>query len=200
MKCLWLLIACLTLALNASGQKTAPDKNEGNVEQKFSSGGRVAIHLEAGSYVVRGGDSEKIAISCQTDTPDQLKKVRVKIKIDGTNATVVVRGTPHNNFHATIDIPSRSDLWLRLSAGELRIEGIEGNKDIEAHAGDVQINVEHPEQYGHRDASVLAGSIDATAFGVSKDGLFRSFSQSGPGKYRLHAHLAAGDLVLRSGL
>ena len=82
----------------------------------------------------------------------------------------------------------------------MKIEGIEGNKDVEAHAGDLEIQIAHPEEYGHRDASVLAGDIDASAFNISKEGLFRSFHQKGPGKYRLHAHLGAGDLTIRESL
>jgi hypothetical protein len=45
---------------------------------------------------------------------------------------------------------------------------------------------------------VLAGDLTASAFGVSKDGLFRSFEKDNPsGKYRLHAHVGAGDLTLK---
>jgi len=47
------------------------------------------------------------------------------------------------------------------------------------------------------EASVTTGSIDASAFGGSRDGLFRSFQKSGNGKYRLVAHVGAGDLTLK---
>jgi len=97
-------------------------------------------------------------------------------------------------------VPRHSDLWVRLTAGDMKIESIEGNKDVEAHAGDLEIQIAHPEEYGYRDASVLAGDIDASAFNISKEGLFRSFQQKGPGKYRLHAHLGAGDLTIRESL
>jgi hypothetical protein len=32
---------------------------------------------------------------------------------------------------------------------------------------------------------------------VEKGGLFRSFEERGNGKYRLHAHVGAGELTLR---
>jgi hypothetical protein len=45
---------------------------------------------------------------------------------------------------------------------------------------------------------VLAGDLTASAFGVSKDGLFRSFEKDNlSGKYRLHAYVGAGDLTLK---
>ena len=45
---------------------------------------------------------------------------------------------------------------------------------------------------------MLAGDLTASAFGVSKDGLFRSFEKDNlSGKYRLHAYVGAGDLTLK---
>jgi hypothetical protein len=43
----------------------------------------------------------------------------------------------------------------------------------------------------------MAGGLDASAFDVAKGGLFRSFEHHGPGKYRLHAHVATGGIDLR---
>jgi hypothetical protein len=40
--------------------------------------------------------------------------------------------------------------------------------------------------------------LNAPAFGVSKGGLFRSFQrESLGGRYRLHADVGAGDIVLK---
>jgi hypothetical protein len=78
------------------------------------------------------------------------------------------------------------------------VEEVIGNKDVELHAGDLTIGVGRLGDYAHADASVLAGELTASAFGINKDGLFRSFEKDNPsGKYRLHAHVGAGDLVLR---
>jgi hypothetical protein len=120
--------------------------------------------------------------------------VKVQIHANGTTADVSVSDTPHDNFQATIEVPPRSGLHVRMFAGEVVIEGIEGDKDVEVSAGRIEIKVPHPEQYGRRDASVRAGSIEASAFNVSKGGLFRSFTQKGAGKYRLHAHVSTGEI------
>ena len=192
--------ACFTalsslLAIPASSQSTAP----GSVQQQFAAGGVVRMHLEAGQYQIRAGNSDEIVVTCSSDDPEKLHKVRVNMKTSGTTADVYVHDTPHNDFHVTIDVPQRSNLWVRLSAGDMKIEDIEGDKDIETNAGDLTIQVPHPELYGHSDAAVWAGDISASAFAVNKSGLFRSFHQSGPGKYRLHVHLLAGDLRITTG-
>ena len=168
-----------------------------SAQQKFISGGTIRLHLEAGGYSITSGDSENIVVTCRAHTEEQLKRVKVEIKSTAASADVYVSETPHNNFQATIEVPRHSNIWARLSAGELDVEGIEGDKNLEVRAGRLQIDIPHPELYGHRDASVTTGSIEASAFGVSKGGLFRSFEQQGPGTYRLHAHVMTGEIDLR---
>jgi hypothetical protein len=168
-----------------------------SARQEFVSGGTIRLHLEAGGYTIRPGDSENVVVDCRAPSEEQLKRVRIEIKRTGANEDVYVSETPHNNFQATIEVPRRSNLWVRLSAGELAVEDVEGDKDVRVFAGRIQIDVPHPDLYGHRDASVMTGSIEASAFDVSRDGLFRSFEQHGPGKYRLHAHVFAGEIELR---
>ena len=191
-------LATVLLLLIASGTTLAQKHpNEAVVQQKFKSGGSINMHLEAGDYTISGSDTTDIVVTYRTATPEKLKGVRVEIKFGDSGADLSVHNTPHNDFHAFIEVPRHSDLWVRLSAGDLDVQDVEGNKDIESHAGDVEIVLPHPEEYGHRDGSVLAGSIDASAFAISKDGLFRSFRQEGSGKYSFHAHLGAGDLTIR---
>ena len=75
------------------------------------------------------------------------------------------------------------------------MENIANDQDVEIHAGDLTVDVGPVEDYSHIDASVITGEIDAGAFGESHGGLFRSFRKSGSGKYRLHAHVGAGQLT-----
>lgn len=184
-------------AADTPGQHSAQHPTPYSTTQEFVSGGTIRFHLEAGGYRIAPGDSENIVVTCRADSEEQLKRVKVEIKRTGSSADVYVSETPHNNFEATIQVPRSSNLWVRLSAGEVVVEDVEGDKDVRVFAGTIQIDVPHPEQYGHRDASVMTGSIDASAFDVSKDGLFRSFEQHGPGKYRLHAHVITGEIELR---
>jgi hypothetical protein len=120
----------------------------------------------------------------------------VKLTTNGKSADVRVENTPHDNFHATIEVPALADVRVRLTAGNVEMAGIKGDKDIEANAGNLNINVGSSNDWGDVDASVTAGDIHAPAFQAAKGGLFRSLSWKGPGKYRLHAHLMAGDINL----
>jgi len=193
-----LLVPGLLLAQQAADTSTQHSEQH-SAKQEFVSGGTIRLHLEAGGYTITPGHSEKIVVTCRANSEEQLKGVKVEIKRKGTSADVYVSDTPHNNFQATIEVPRSSNLWARLSAGELVVEDVEGDKNVQVLAGRIQIDVHHPELYGHRDASVTTGNIEASAFDVSKGGLFRSFEQHGPGKYRLHAHVITGEIELRGG-
>ena len=192
----FLLALYVLLAVGALYGQT--NQSEGSMQQKFASGGTIRLHLSAGGYTIVPSDTESIVVTCHARSSEQLKRLKVAIKPSGSTADVYVEDTPHNHFQATIEVPRRSNLWGRLTAGELKVEAIEGDKDMEILAGQLEIEVPHPEDYGHRDASVTMGAIDASAFDVSKGGMFRSFEQHGPGKYRLHAQVFTGEVDLGS--
>ena len=78
------------------------------------------------------------------------------------------------------------------------IRRVEGDKDVELHAGELDIDVVRAEDYKHVDAGVWAGELHAAAFRVAKEGLFRSFDWTGTGRYSLHAHLKAGEIRLHA--
>jgi hypothetical protein len=176
---------------------TQESRTSDSLERAFEPSGRIRMDLSAGDYRITGTRDHVIRLTWSVRTPDQLSKVKARADVRGSDATITTDG-PSNNFKVTIQVPSRSDLHVRLSAGDLTVQQIEGNKDVEVHAGDVDIDVGRAEDYHAVDAAIWAGEIDAGPFHIAKEGLFRSFDWKGQGPYRLHAHLKAGDLRLWS--
>jgi hypothetical protein len=121
--------------------------------------------------------------------------VRVSADVSGKTATVRTGG-PRNGFRVEIEIPERSNVHLDLSAGELRMRGVEGSKDISMWAGEASIEVGDPTRYRRVDATVRFGEIGARPFNVNKGGIFRSFHWNGKGEYTLRARIFAGELQL----
>jgi Putative adhesin len=160
-------------------------------EKDFVSGGRVTMTLESGDYKIRASSDNRLHVRW-----NEASGARVKLTTNGNSADVRVENTPHNNFHATIEVPALTDLRIRLTAGDMSVTGIKGDKDIEANAGDLNISVGSSSDWGDVDASVTAGDLHAPAFKAATGGLFRSIKWKGPGKYRLHVHLTAGDVNL----
>lgn len=177
------LSIAVLIPLQLRAQANAPEK-------AFVSGGRIEMHLEGGDYEVRPSATNHIRVTLSGNVGN----AKVALNTNGTHADLSVTDTPHNNFHAVIEVPAVADLRIRLTAGNLITGVIRGNKDIESHAGNAEIAVVDPKDYFKVDASVNAGNIDANVFGSSTGGLFRSLKWSGPGKYQIHAHLGAGNL------
>jgi hypothetical protein len=183
------------LFLPASIASQSSDKQSGTVERDFAAGGTVQLDLSAGDYVIEGTTADRVRVTWHTQTADDARDVKVNARVRGSEATITTDG-PGNHFRVAIEVPRRSDLYLRMSAGDLDIIGIEGNKDVRLRAGDLSIEVGDPESYGQVTASVTAGDISASPFGVNTGGLFRSFSREGKGRFNLRAKLWAGDLRL----
>ena len=169
-------------------------QNQGGVSEKpFVSGGKIDMQLSGGGYEIRPAVDNKIRVTLGGNAGS----ASVGIAVSGTHANLVVKDTPRSNFKATIEVPKAADLVIRLSAGELLMSAITGNKDIESTAGNIEIAVGDPGEYSSVDASLKAGDINAGVFGGSKSGLFPHFSWSGKGKYTIRARLGAGNLTLR---
>lgn len=163
------------------------------VEAKFVSGGRIRMDLCSSGIQIVGTDEPALRVSYHPERDN----VRVRMQVSGDRADLRLTGCPHNNFHARIEIPKSSALYVRMLAGQLDVEDVTGDKDVELSFGQLNLDVGKTEQYARVDASVNSGEINASAFDVEKGGLFRSFDQRGPGKYRLHAHVGAGQVDLR---
>lgn len=185
------LVWALLLAVTAAAQDLAP---ETQVERQFASGGNIQMRLAPGDYTISGTPTEHIQVTYRPANTAS-GPIKVDLQATGSNASLSVRHAGHN-FHADIEVPLRSDLFIRLGAGDINIQGISGSKDVEVHAGDVNVDVRRPEDYQQVDASVAIGDLTAPAFNVSKDGFARSFKHHGQGLFRLHVHVGAGDVRL----
>ena len=162
-------------------------------EKPFASGGRIDVELDGGNYAVRPAADEHIRVTFSGN----VGTARAELTATGAQALVRIKDTPSNNFQATIEVPNIVDLVVRLSAGNLEVAAIPGNKEIESTAGNVAIAVADPNEYSSVDGSVKAGDIQAAVFGGSRSGLLQRFTWSGKGKYTLRASLGAGNLTFK---
>jgi hypothetical protein len=163
----------------------------------FPSGSRLRLHLRSGEFHIVGRKANKIAVRLNGRNADNARDLTVRFKQWDDEADLRVFGGPKNNLEVTIEVPGSATLFIRMPAGDLSVEGVSGDKDVELHFGELTIAVGNATDYSHVDASVMSGGLEAAPFGESHGGLFRSFEKNGSGKYKLHAHVGAGDLTLR---
>jgi hypothetical protein len=189
------LIGMAVLTLESFAVGLAADDRE--MQRAFAEGGEVRLSLASGDYTLRAGAADRIVVRWRADGEAGAKNLRelsVDVHVTGTLARIATEG-PAKHVHVTIEIPARSDVHLRMKAGDLAVEGVDGNKDIRMVAGDLNIEV-RPSSLARAHASVTFGDLEARPLGISKSGIKRSLDWTGAGRYALDARLLAGDLTL----
>jgi hypothetical protein len=197
---------CIIVLLNALLFVSVPSYAQQKVEVQdvahhpftvdFPSGDRLDLDIRSGEIHIIGSDEEKVAVRISGSQGANSTDVKARFRRSGNSGELRITGGPHNELTITVQVPKNSDLFLRVLAGEVAVTGITGNKDIELHFGDLKVGVGDPTDYANVQASVNSGEIEAKPFGESRGGLFRSFKKSGTGKYKLVAHVGAGELTL----
>ena len=116
-------------------------------EADFASGGQLRIILRSGDIRIEGADAEKISIRADGKNADRAGEVKVRLvrKSDGTE--LEISGGPRNGIEIVVEIPRKTNLWVRMPAGDLDVHGVIVNKDVELHAGDMTLSAGDPEQY-----------------------------------------------------
>ena len=164
---------------------------------ELASPSRLNLHVRSGEVHVIGVQEDRISVELSGRNADQARDMKVRFEKKGGEAEMRISGGPRDHITITVRIPSKTNLRARVPFGEVVVENISGNQDVELHAGDLTVEVVDRDAYSRVDASVFTGEVDADAFGETKGGLFRSFRHDGPGQYRLHAHVGAGQLTIR---
>ena len=193
-----LAAAMLSLVAVAAPQSQAPEQPRpvAFLERAFAPNGRVTMDLAAGEYLITGGPDNRLRLDWSVRDVKRLPDVRTRADVRGLEATVTTDGPDNEGLKGTIQVPERTDLEVYLTAGELTVENVDGNKDVQSQAGEIRIDVGRAQDYRRVRASVWAGEVDAKPFNVSKGGLFRSFNWTGGGTYQLRARLKAGEIRL----
>jgi hypothetical protein len=190
----FMLLAC-GVAL-ANDRALIVEKGKDRFETEFAPGGRLQLEVRSGDVRISGTDSNKISIHYEGRNGNDIGEVVVRCKKLGSNAELSISGGPRNDLAIRIEVPRVTDLHVRMPFGDLKVESVRGNKDVQVHAGQLTMEIGDPKDYAQIEASVITGELNSAALGLSKGGLFRSFKQSGPGKYKLYAHVGSGELDL----
>jgi hypothetical protein len=174
------------------------EAQSGNVTDRlFVSAGRIEMQLGGGSYTIRPATDTHIRVTLTGN----IGRARVELTSNATRANLAVMDTPTSDFDATIEVPKTSDLFVRLSGGNLVVAPITGNKDIDSVAGNTEISVGNADEYASMEATVKAGDLNVGAFAGAKTsdsfGLLQRATWSGKGKYMLRVNVGTGNLVLR---
>jgi hypothetical protein len=195
----FLLASALALSVASGAAQTKIDVRD--IENHpftadFHSGGKLKMYLQSGSFHIVGRAENRIAVRVSGRNAYNARDMRVEMEGSKDYASLTISDGPKNDLEVTIEVPMKTGLFVRMPAGNLELHHVTGDKDAELRAGELLIDVGDAGDYSRVDASVYSGGLEASPFGESHGGLFRSFHKEGNGKYHLHAHVGAGDLTL----
>lgn len=155
----------------------------------------------AGLEIV-GSDDENIHVICQKRDADQESDRRVRLRFSpnavGGKLSIEGEHMRHGNGpQIRIEVPKKTSLRVRMFAGEVKVEQVSGDKDIQVGAGQISVS-NHNWDYRSVDASVSIGQVNAPMYDAQKGGFFRSVSKSSQeGQFRLRAHVTTGQIDLQ---
>lgn len=192
-----LAVLAAPLAMAQSKRVEATNLPDHPFQVEYPSGSQLSLHLRSGDVRVVGGSEKKVSVRVDAKDLEKAREVRVTFDRSEHSAELHVSGGPRNDIQITVEVPKDTGLYVRMPAGQLEISDVTGDKDVQLHAGELVVHVGDPADYSHVDASVTTGGLEAPPFHEDHGGLFRSFHKDGNGKYKLHAHVGAGDLTLR---
>jgi hypothetical protein len=184
-----IMLSCVAAAATASAQART-------FEKRFVDAGRIELDLSAGDYRIFASPDTTIRVTADPTDSRSADATDVRIDVRGSRAVIAVDGPVNDGVRVEIALPRRADIVGSLTAGEFRLRGIEGSKDISARAGEIDIQVGDTRSYRNVSASVKIGELRAPAFKVNKEGFFRSFDWNGRGRHDLRVSLWVGELTL----
>ena len=162
-------------------------------------GAELTIASLSTDFEIVGTDQEAIHVSCRADDMNNAKDIRLQLSGTPTHAKLTITGAylKHGNLQIRVEVPRKLNLGVQMPAGEVKVDEIVGDKDIELYAGQITISSSHEWDYRKVNASVDIGQVNAQVYGADKGGFFRVFrKENAEGEYRLHAHVTTGQIDL----
>jgi hypothetical protein len=160
----------------------------------------LSIHSRPAGLEIVGTEQAAIHVSCTSGDEGDAQRIRIRFQGNQDDETLTITGDLRkgNNVRVRIEVPRKTSLRVEMSAGEVKVEEIAGDKDIDLYAGRIAISSTRPWDYRSVDVSVSIGAVKAPVYDAEKGGFFRSITkETAGGEYSLHAHVIAGEIDLQ---
>jgi len=170
-----------------------------SVAQNFVSGGVLRVRLSVGDMHITRGSSNQIQLhyTIKSNKESRLKECSVDLNVHGNEANLEFHAPTSSNtqFDVELEVPENTRLDVHEKVGDLRVERVEGDKDLELSVGDIRVLDEHP-SYRYVNASTSIGDVNGNGYGETSGWLGKTLKYHGEGNYELRAHVSVGDVTL----
>jgi Putative adhesin len=192
------IIVCLMLTSFCAASDWNYEESHSEVRD-FTTGGTVHVRLRVGDLHIRRGDVDKIRLhyTVKSWRESHVKDAHVEIDVHGRDADIEFYAPSSGNtqFDVELEVPENTNLEVHEKVGDLRIDGIDGDKDLGLGVGDIRVTLGHSAYHLVR-ASTSIGDVNTSSGDVSAGFLGKTLRYYGDGKYELRAHVGIGDISL----
>jgi len=165
----------------------------------FVAGGMLHVRLSVGDLHIKRNDSNKIRLryTIKSRRDNSVKDAHVDIEVRGRDANIEFHAPSGGNtqFDVELEVPQNTNLDVHEKVGDLTVEDIEGDKDLELSVGDIRVAVGRAAYHLVR-ASTSIGDVNSEGYGETSGWLGKTLKYHGDGKYELRAHVSVGDITL----
>lgn len=165
----------------------------------FVAGGMLHVHLSVGDVHVRRGTDNKIHLryTVKSRHEDNIKEARADLDVRGNDAKLEFHAALGGNteFDVELEVPANTNLDLHGKVGDVTVEDVEGDKDLDLGVGDITLSSEHS-KYRLVHASAGIGDVNGADYGETTGWLGKTLKYRGEGKYELRARVGVGDIHL----
>jgi len=171
-----------------------------NDARDFMSGGYIHVRFSVGDIHIKRGDSTKIKLEYTVKSRHErnVKDAHVDFDVRGNDATIEFHAPSSGNtqFDVELEVPASTNLDVHEKVGDITIDNIEGDKDLELGVGDISVVTPGQAAYRLVRASTGIGDVDSGGYGETSGWLGKTLKYHGDGKYELRAHVGVGDIRL----
>jgi hypothetical protein len=193
--CLFLVPLCAARDLNHDWdyEETHSDSRD------FVAGGMLHVRLSVGDLRIKRGAGNKISLhyTVKSRRERNVKEARVDFEIRGNDASIEFHAPTGGNtqFDVELEVPANTNLDVHEKVGDMTIEDIEGDKDLELSVGDIRV-AKGSSPYRLVRATTGIGDVNSDGYGETSGWLGKTLKYRGGGKYELRAHVGVGDITL----
>lgn len=193
-----LLACCLLLAPLSSADDWQYEETRTD-SRDFVAGGHLHIHCPVGDVHIRKSDSNQIKLeyTVKSRREKNVKEAHVDFNVNGSDATIEFRAPfgGNTNFDVELEVPQNTNLDVHQKVGDLTVDNIEGDKDLNLGVGDLRVATEHTGYHLLR-ADTGIGDVHGSGYGETSGWLGKTLKYRGDGKYELRAHVGVDDIHL----
>jgi hypothetical protein len=167
----------------------------------FVAGGMVHVRLSVGDLRVTRGNSNQIRLhyTVKSRRESHVRDAHVEFEIHGRDAELEFHAPTtggNTQFDVELEVPRNTNLDVHEKVGDLTVEDIEGDKDLELGVGDIRVAFGRSAYHLVRASTSIGDVNGGDGYDESGGWLGKTLKYHGDGRYELQAHVGVGDITL----